>query len=335
MKISIYVVSIISIISLVSASYNDCSIYGNCEPVKSYDLQYGSFYNISSNSSNLWDALDTPSDISLNDLGSFQFTSNSFNGSGNITTTGKIMMGLTKTSSNTSIAILGESTTSIPLVNITNTANSNLLTLTSQDGILSTYIMFNVAGDNESDRAFGTSITGDSFGRFLFDVSGVMTWGNGVSTRDTNLYRNSSNLLATDDSLQAKNLSLMNNDASAPMIKMRRANGNVDDDALIGVSYVTGVADDFMWIGNATTRKYLNIMLNSGKVGIGLNSYTPTHILNVIGDANITSNTTFGELIRLEIRGLPLCGTATNGSIGRNATGVYGCNTLGAWIKIF
>lgn len=47
---------------VVSADYKDCSIYGNCQPAKTSITFNNNTGNV--NSSNFWDALNTPADIS-------------------------------------------------------------------------------------------------------------------------------------------------------------------------------------------------------------------------------------------------------------------------------
>ncbi len=49
--------------------------------------------------------------------------------------------------------------------------------------------------------SLGALVTGDGFDRYRLYASGLQEWGPGNATRDTNLYRSSANLLATDDSL--------------------------------------------------------------------------------------------------------------------------------------
>jgi hypothetical protein len=75
---------------------------------------------------------------------------------------------------------------------------------------------------------------------------------------------------------------------------------------------------------------------SSGYVGIG--TATPSDKLNVIGNVNVTGNLTLSStssLLALAITTLPTCGVAYNNSIGRNASGTYGCNNTGAWVKLF
>ena len=48
-----------------------------------------------------------------------------------------------------------------------------------------------------------------------------------------------------------------------------------------------------------------------------------------------SGNLTISKLINLEVTTLPSCNSGTNGSIGRNGTGVYGCKNSGIWGQIF
>lgn len=46
-------------------------------------------------------------------------------------------------------------------------------------------------------------------------------------------------------------------------------------------------------------------------------------------------NATFSELINLDVSTLPTCSSLVNGSIGRNHSGVYGCDASEVWQKLF
>ena len=41
------------------------------------------------------------------------------------------------------------------------------------------------------------------------------------------------------------------------------------------------------------------------------------------------------DLNKLTVITLPICNSGTNGSIGRNNTGVYGCSSNSVWTKLF
>lgn len=56
---------------------------------------------------------------------------------------------------------------------------------------------------NAATVALGSLVTGDTFDRFRRYASGLQEWGPGNAARDTNLYRLSANVLATDDKFVA------------------------------------------------------------------------------------------------------------------------------------
>ena len=84
-------------------------------------------------------------------------------------------------------------------------ANQPALQIVSSDGGASTYVLMTVNADNANDKLFGSSVTGDTYARFLMTLSGF-EMGPGSSARDTNLYRAATNSLKTDDQLTASNL---------------------------------------------------------------------------------------------------------------------------------
>lgn len=65
---------------------------------------------------------------------------------------------------------------------------------------------------------------------------------------------------------------------------------------------------------------------SAGNVGIG--TTTPSQTLEIAG------NVTIREMINLQLRTLPPCGTSYNGSIMRNNSGLYYCNSTQSWTLI-
>lgn len=70
--------------------------------------------------------------------------------------------------------------------------------LTSNDLALA-----NVTVATGTTTAFSTDVTGDTVNRLAIDGSGKHTWGSGSATGDTTLYRDSANVLKTDDAFTA------------------------------------------------------------------------------------------------------------------------------------
>lgn len=57
------------------------------------------------------------------------------------------------------------------------------------------------AGPNAGSDVATARVTGDPVGRFILNAGGVVEWGSGASTVDTNLYRDGISALKTDDTL--------------------------------------------------------------------------------------------------------------------------------------
>jgi hypothetical protein len=60
-----------------------------------------------------------------------------------------------------------------------------------------------IQGTNTTDQAFATYVNGDNFIRFNFQPNGVLNWGAGTASADTDLYRSASGTLKTDTNLVA------------------------------------------------------------------------------------------------------------------------------------
>lgn len=57
-----------------------------------------------------------------------------------------------------------------------------------------------ISAASAGDRAFGILVTGDGFQRWKTDSTGLLQWGAGTATQDTNLYRLGAGTLRTDNS---------------------------------------------------------------------------------------------------------------------------------------
>lgn len=75
------------------------------------------------------------------------------------------------------------------------------------ENLLATDDTFRIRGETQSERPSATDnaivvgVNGDSIKRFLVRTDGLLAWGNGTNSRDTNLYRSAANTLKTDDNL--------------------------------------------------------------------------------------------------------------------------------------
>lgn len=65
-----------------------------------------------------------------------------------------------------------------------------------------------VQSQTSASRALQAGLQSDTVNRFSLETSGKLEWGDGATTRDTNLYRSSANTLKTDDSFSAVSYSV-------------------------------------------------------------------------------------------------------------------------------
>lgn len=70
-------------------------------------------------------------------------------------------------------------------------------------GSADTSVTLTIVRDFTADVLMGAGVVGDDFRRFAFSADGKMQWGDGANARDTNLYRDSANILKTDDEFRA------------------------------------------------------------------------------------------------------------------------------------
>lgn len=82
------------------------------------------------------------------------------------------------------------------------TTDVNAVRISSTHSGVSNASLVLIDGDNALDKALQTRVTSDTTSRFSVENSGKMEWGaGGSSARDSNLYREGANILATDDKL--------------------------------------------------------------------------------------------------------------------------------------
>jgi hypothetical protein len=63
-------------------------------------------------------------------------------------------------------------------------------------------VYVNSINNAAGDWSLATKVSGDAHNRFILQTNGVIEWGSGAATRDTNLYRVAANTLRTDDELE-------------------------------------------------------------------------------------------------------------------------------------
>lgn len=81
--------------------------------------------------------------------------------------------------------------TTSPIITVTSTTNGGQTIRT--------------VSNQAADTALGIRVTGDTNARLAVGADGKMSWGSGAGASDTNLYRSSAGVLATDNTFQASN----------------------------------------------------------------------------------------------------------------------------------
>lgn len=122
-------------------------------------------------------------------------------GTGSSYFSGRVGVGTTTNSTSQFSVASSTGTGNNPVINFAALSDRPTLQVKNADGGASTYVIFDVNGDNTNDVAFGSSYRNETFNRFAFDISGLLSWGTGSGSRDTFLYRSGANALKTDGAL--------------------------------------------------------------------------------------------------------------------------------------
>jgi len=156
---------------------------------------------------------------------------------------------------------------------------------------------------NAGDEAISARVSGDSNARIRIDAGGRLTWGDGATAGDANLYRSDANTLKTDDTLYAVNGVITLTTVGAPTANLPDGAIAIDTSAdslylrsqsawvkaggveLSTTAPTANVSDGDMWFDTDDGFLYVR---NSGSWV----SVTATLALNGISDVTITSATT-------------------------------------------
>lgn len=106
----------------------------------------------------------------------------------------------------------------------------------SESGTASSSPAFFASMNSSSGRAFASQAASDSVQRFTVGVDGKQEWGNGLVSRDTNLYRRKADRLATDSDLEVtgnKGIVLTDGSGGKWLVKINSS----------GVLYANSVSD--------------------------------------------------------------------------------------------
>lgn len=133
--------------------------------------------------------------------------------------------------------------------NITQTGNVSRTGNTSQTGTISGF------GFSSTAEVFTASVGGDAVNRHMTRADGLNEWGDGTNPRDTNLYRASANVLATDDDLAFN--------TTGKSIKVKEGTN-----AKMGIAtLVAGGATVATTAVTSTSRIFMTVQVPSGSVG--------------------------------------------------------------------
>jgi hypothetical protein len=81
--------------------------------------------------------------------------------------------------------------------------DADVLVIRNTGSTTHTNALISMRSPTSTSRAYQTTVNGESFGRLTINIAGLIEWGSGSGSRDTNLYRSAANMLKTDDSLTA------------------------------------------------------------------------------------------------------------------------------------
>lgn len=145
-----------------------------------------------------------------------------------------------------------------------------------------------VRGITASTDLYSGQVSGDSATRWLIRGDGRFTWGGGVTSVDTNLYRASANVLATDDSFQVGT-------------DLTVAGSTTLDDVVIGGNRITNGATERPQTHTAVTvaSTAAETVLHTINIPAGDAAVGSTYRIRVFGTAAVTGTPTLTFRLRL------------------------------------
>jgi hypothetical protein len=192
-------------------------------------------------------------------------------------------------------------------LDVSNTASDLVgrFTTTSSGSGGNTQPVVGAIGADTSNRAFGAEVSGDTSFRWVVFTDGKQEWGAG-SSRDTNLYRGSADVLATDDNLDVISNALGITKPSAHSYvawTFDPANASSGKAGTAGVIYLAA-----LYVQKAATVTKLTWGINTagatataGQNFVGLYSSAGTRLASVGVDARVTTTGAFTETISASV----------------------------------
>lgn len=207
-----------------------------------------------------------------------------------------------------------------PITYMSTSQDRPLFRLKSTSAGANNYFMFDLEGDNAGDKAFGTTITGNSFGSFIFYLDGKIEWGPGSAARDTNLYRTAANSLKTDDTFTAANLVSSDDIIAADNI----GSEGVTPEGCIHAYTVSGIGSTMKTErGNVNSDVvWTSMRLLSDKTSNMGDGFGPAFVLYIEDDADVENQIAYYGAIRAgaDNSGSATIATANSGSVSVKLT---------------
>jgi hypothetical protein len=194
-----------------------------------------------------------------------------------------------------------------PVVKFETTADRSTFNVVNSDTIASSQTIFQVTGDNATDKAFGMNVSGESFDRVQFVVTGDLGWGPGSATRDARLRRTGTKIMEFDDNA-GSNMRLDIRDVANAITGFRINNAAASNRCLLGngTNFVQSSSD---CLTTDNTETLINKTFDAEATGNALGTVSYIFI-----DAAGCQNTTAFSNFDLPTSGAAVaaCNTGTN-----------------------
>lgn len=279
----------------------------------------------------------------------------SFSNSGSSTQILSTMQSQDGTFVNTGSAVFASTFHSGRGARIISTGNSGVIlgrtsgaNTTINIGALSSFTQFQMSGSNNTIEHFST-LGGNSLSALTSGANSTISTVSSVHGGFFKLYSNNNNVNFKFGSGSSTNRGLISfagiDTAGGHIINAGEYNyqfvmGNVSTTGRYAIVFgkninVTGSRIFAVGLNNNTAYEISgNDIAYIGNLALGLNVTNPQTLLHVNGTSRFENNMTINNLVTLNLVTLPVCNSATNGSIGRNLTGFYGCAIGdGNWVR--
>lgn len=164
-----------------------------------------------------------------------------------------------------------------------------------------------ISGAATTDLSFATYVSGDSFLRMSFRPDGYLSWGGGTTSGDTNLFRDSANVLRTNDALTVDSTL-----TASGTIELGNASDTTLSRSSAGVLAVEGVVipsiSSTSTLTNKRVTKRVGTTTSSATPTINTDNYDAYHLTDQAVDitsftTNLSGTPTNFQQLRISITG--------------------------------